>query len=368
MNFDYIPNRVGTYETADNSAVAAGVQSIIAEHRLEIFKDPERLVEEINGLSLSKAVKAQLTLIVLCSTLSDFVLNSKDDLNLVDVDNAIHNIVQSTGLSHQVVIRLVADVFYGCGFLDFAMEYGPQITDGNLEYKQHILLSSEAADVEIAHAESLVADYRRHAGKSGITKNSDAAQEAAGDAVAALHKLCSAGIAKGFYLLGRCYLYGDCGTDIDTSKGSQLMQVAAKQGIAEAAAEIGDFYYQTEDPTARDYTLAHYYYTRPGAIAMGKERQRALQDIYKQHTANKTTLVFTGVLLAMMVAFLTFFHTGIFSGSSRLVIGIIMTVVSGLAYGCSILYYHLKEYNGLRWAIAVQYFIWAIYAFILVLA
>ena len=367
MKFDLVRKQVGKYEATEASAVAVQMQTVIAKNSFEIFKDTERLVAEVNGLQLSKTVKAQLGLLFSCSTLPDFVLNSKSDLNLVDVDNVIHNVVQSTGLSYLVSLRLVADVFYACG-LSFAVEYGPQLVDTAVEYKLHALLPSKMTDAEIRHTEKLIDDYNLIAGKKGATKDSEEAKKAAGEAVAAIRKLCAAGIPKGFYLLGRCYLHGDCGTDIDASKGSELMKVATEQGIAEAAAEVGDFYYRSDDVLVRDFTLAHHYYTRPGAMAMGKDRQRALQDIYKQHTANKTTLFFSGLVLAMMIAFLVFFHTGIFSGGSRLVIGIILTIVSGLAFAASILYHRVKQFNGLRWSVAVQYFVWALYVFILVLA
>ena len=103
-------------------------------------------------------------------------------------------------------------------------------------------------------------------------------------------------------------------------------------------------------------------------MAVSKERQRALRDIYMQHSANKTTLVFSGFVLALMIAFLAFFHTGIFSGSGRFAVGVIATVLSGVAYAAGIYFYIISKYNGLRRIISAQYFIWAFYAFILVLA
>ena len=356
MNFDLIRSQVGTYETeADKSVVSAQLQTIIANHSFEIFRDTERLAAEIGSLQISKTVKAQLVLILSCSTLPDFILNSKSDLNLVDVDNVVHNVVQTTGLSYQCALRLITDVFYACG-LSFPVEYGPQISEtaslnsGNLiEYKLHAMMPSEMAEAEIKSTEKLIA-------------------ESSSDAVAAIHKLCSAGISKGFYLLGRCYLYGECGTDIDYSKAAELMKIAAKQGIAEAAADLGDIYYNSENILLRNYTLAHHYYTRPGAIAVSKERQKALRDIYRQHSANKKTLVFSGVVFALTIIFLVFFNTGIFSGSSRFVIGVIFTVLSGLVCAGGVYFNIIAKYNSLRWIIAAQFFVWSIYAFILVLA
>lgn len=368
MNFETIRDRIGKYETnADASDVSTQLQTLIAKYGFDVFKNGELRSKEINNLKLSPTVKAQLILIFSCSTLPDFIHNSKTDLNLVDIDNAIHNVVNSTGLSYKCAIMLIADVFYACG-LSFAIEYGPQLVNNSVEYKLHALMPSKMAETEITNAERLMYAYYNVHNKKSSKKVDESVQSTAEDAVRAILKLCSAGIPKGFYLLGRCYLYGECGTSIDSSKALELMKIAAEHGVPEAAAILGDIYYQSEDPLIRDYTLSNHYYTRPGALAMGKERQKSLKDIYMQYSANKTTLVFSGIVLALMIVFVKFFHTGIFSGSSRQVIGIILTVVSGIAYGMAILYNRVKSFNGIRWSVSIQYFVWALYAFILVLA
>jgi len=368
MNFDMIRSQVGRYETnADTSPVAAQLQTLIAKHGLEIFRDTELLNQEIRGSQLSKTIKAQLALIFSSSTLPDFILNSKSDLNLVDMDNALHNVVGSTGLSYKVALALIADVFFACG-LSFAIEYGPQLRDSSIEYKLHALMPSTMVETETQTAERLIAAYNNLIGMNLEEEDDKTIKKAASEAVSAIHKLCEAGVSKGFYMLGRCYLYGDCGTKPDFQKALELMKIASDHGIPEATAALGDIFFEPASLFAIDYTLAHHFYTRPGAMAMGKDRQRALQEIYKQHSANKTTIVFAGIVFLLTIAFLVFFHEGIFSGASRLAIGIVLTVVSGIAYAASIWYNIIKPFNGLRWIVAVQYFIWALYAFILVLA
>jgi hypothetical protein len=386
MNFDTISSQVGKYETnAEASPVSAQLQTLIAKHGLDVFKDIKLLNQEIGELQLSETLKSQLTLIFSSSTLPDFILNSKSDLNMVDVDNAIHNVVTSTGLVYKVALSLIADVFYACG-LKFAIEYGPQLCGSTIEYKIHAMMSSKLAKTEIKNAERLIATYSNLVGKDKKKKDDEDVKKAAAEAVRAICKLCDAGVPIGFYMLGRCYLYGDCGTEPDSQKALEIMKIAAEHGVTEAAAALGDIYYEplkvvctTNYPDnytpeylhnlpLRDYTLAHHYYTRPGAMAMGKDRQRALHDIYKQYSANKTTLVFSGIVLVLTIAFLVFFQQGIFSKANRLAVGILFTVISGLAYAVSIWYNTRKPFNGIRWIVAVQYFIWALYAFVLLLA
>ncbi|GFH42502.1 hypothetical protein Hs30E_10530 [Lactococcus hodotermopsidis] len=367
MNFETIRSKVGKYETkADASVVATQLQSLIAKKGFDVFKNIELLTEEIKSLKLSPTTKAQLSLVFSCSTLPDFILNSKSDLNMVDVDNAVHSVVSSTELSYKCAIALIADVFYACG-LSFAIENGPQLVNGSIEYKLHALMPSVMAEAETKKAIELHKAYESAYGEKK-DKLPEAAGIAAEKAVEVIKSLCVAGISEGFYLLGRCYLYGECGTDIDRTKAMELMKTAAEQGNTRAAVLLGDLFYQSDDPLVRDYTLAHHYYTRPGTLAMGKKQQTSLQDIYKQYSANKTTLVFSGVILALMITFMVFFHTGIFTGSSRLAIGIILIVISIAAYALAIINNRNKRFNGIRWFVAVQYFVWALYAFILVLA
>jgi hypothetical protein len=368
MNFETIRSQVGEYETeADASDVSNQLKALIAKYGYDIFRNSELLVEEIKGLNLSSTIKAQLALIFSCSTLRHYIYNSKSDLNMVDVDNAVHNVVNTTGLTYKVAISLIADIFYACG-LSFAIEYGPQLINNSVEYKLHALMPSAMAETEIKKATELHKACENVSEKDDDLSDSavDAA-ETAESAVKTINGLCAAGISEGFYLLGRCYLYGECGTDIDSKRAMKLMKIAAEQGEPKAAAILGDLYYQADDPVERDYTLAHHFYTKPGTLAIGKDRRTALQDIYKQHSANKTTLVFSGVMLALTVAFLVFFHEGIFSGANRLVVGIILTVISAAAYACAIYQNRRKSFNGIRWSVAVQYFVWALYAFILVM-
>lgn len=367
MDFKTISSKIVKYETkAEASALVRQLQVLIAKKGVDIFKNAELLAEEIKTMKLTTTIKAQLLLVFSCSNLSDFILNSKSDLNMVDVDNAVHSVVNSTGLSYKCAITIVADVFFACG-LNFAIECGPQLINNSVEYNLRALMPSALVDVETRKATELHKIYESTFGKNK-DRTSEAAGIAAKKAVDAIRRLCDAGITEGFYLLGRCYLYGECGTAIDETKAMELIKIAADQGDTRAAVILGDLYYRSDDMIVRNYTLAHHYYTKPGTLAMGKNQQEALQDIYKQHSANKTTLVFSGVTLALMIVFLVFFHNGIFSGSSRLAIGLILTLVSAAAYTLAIINNRIKSFDSIRWSVAIQYFVWSLYAFILVLA
>ena len=363
MNFETLRNKVRIYETkAESSVVASELKELVAKNGLEIFRDPEKLGELLEATKLSAVVKAQLRLIFSCSTLPDFILNTKSDLNMVDMDNAVHGVVVTTGLSYKCAIKLIVDIFYGCG-LDFPVEYGPQLVNHAVEYKLHAIMPSATAEEEVVKMLTAYDKYERAA-----DKELEDSKSAATEAVKIMRQLCEAGMPEGFYYLGRCHLYGECGTAVDKVKGMEYMKIAADRGNAAAAAILGDIYYEAKEPLRRSYTLAHHYYTRPGALAVKKERRAALEDIYAQQRANKTTFVFSGLLLALSIVFLIFFHTGIFSGAGRLAVGIVCTALSAVLYGLTVIYHIMHRFNGIRWLTAAQYFLWALYVFVLVLS
>ncbi len=359
-------NRIGNYEAKDGSAVSVQLRNLIAQHGYDIFKDKTALTEEIQKFTLSNTLKSQLTLVFSCSTLSDFILNSKSDLNMVDIDNVVHSVVSSTGLTYDCAISIIADTFDACG-LRFAIEYGPKLVDGTVKNGLSAMMPSGVAEAEIKKTQEMYNKFNStYANGIQIAQKEQAKNEATA-VVNAMNRLCSAGLAEGYYLLGRCYAFGECCTNVDSKKALEYMKIAADKGHVAAAGYLGDMYYEG-DAFTRDYTLAHHYYTRPGTKALGKKQQDALKDIYKQGGANKLTMIFSGIVFALMIAFVVFFHEGIFSGSSRLVVGIIMLVLSLVPHVIVIQYSILNKYNGMRWLLMIQFFIWALYAFILVLA
>jgi hypothetical protein len=382
MNFDAFLKQIKTYPTKIGiSPVAREMKKLINRKGIEIFKSEELLSTEINTLKLSKTSRAQLNLIFSSSTLSNYIQNTKSDMNMLDVDNMIHNVVDTTGLSYKVVLTLVSDILYACG-VSFSIEYGPEIVDDKIEHKIHAMMPSMLMDKELLKTEKLIEEYTKVSVMEPLEK--DKMEQAAAKAIQSITNLCHAGVPKAFYWLGRCYWFGECGTIRDPQKAISYIEIAAQRGIVEAAALLGDIYYNPNSGNYknaieetnkintqlifRDYSLAHYYYTRPGSLAMGKERQRNLKDILNQYSANRITLFFAGIMFVSMIVFLVNFHSGILNGNSRLVLGIIFVIFTGAIWGLGTWVHMIKPYNGIRGIVATQYFVWALYAFFLVMA
>lgn len=365
MTFDDMYKEITDYKTnVATSDVCSQLKKIIDEKGMDIFKDYEALRNAIQNSELSNLKQERLILVFSCKGVADFVLNIRSNLNLVDVDNVIHNVLNRTGLSYRTTVSIVTDILCACG-MHFSIEYGPVLRDQSVEYRLHALMPSEIAAVETKKTKDLFKTFCNKYSDGGETQKRDSD---AADVINAIKRLCAAGIADGFFLLGQCYLYGKCNTAVDHSLGMNYLKLASDQGSNEASALLGYIYYNSESALVRNYTLAHYYYTRPGALPINMGGQSALEDIYEQKKCNTTTIVFSAIVFALTIAFVNFFHDGMFSGSSRLAIGIVAIVMSLIAVVFAVLSHIRAKFNGIRWLIAIQFFVFAIYAFILVLA
>lgn len=279
MKFDAIRGRIKTYEAGEiASEVGTELQKIISRQGIDIFKNINQLNEKIRNSALSCVKKEQLILIFTCSTLPDFAANAKSDLNLVDVDNILHNVINTTGLSYQTALKLITDTLYACG-LYFPVEYGPVLSTQSVEYRLHALMPSALAEAETKKVSGMIDSFQKKYATESASKEKETA---AAEVTDSIYKLCEAGISDGFYMLACCYLYGECGTAVDESLGLQYLKVAAERGHIKAASKLGAVYYGSDSPFDRSYTLAHHYYTRPGAMAVGNNGQTELEDIYQQ--------------------------------------------------------------------------------------
>ena len=241
------------------------------------------------------------------------------------------------------------------------------MTDDTIEYNLHAVMPEDMAEEKVRSVTERFNSFNSKYAFSDAASLSEEGREEAGLIIRDIKSLCNAGVSEGFYLLGRCYLEGRCGTDRDPAKAEQLMRAASEQGNIKANAALGDIYFGTENYGIRDYTLAHHFYTKPGTLAAGEEQQQALAEIYRQGDANRTSLIFSVIAVILTAVFVGIFHKGIFSEKSTLIWGIILTVLSAAASAFVFIYHKNRKYNGIRWITALQYLLWLIYALILVL-
>lgn len=119
----------------------------------------------------------------------------------------------------------------------------------------------------------------------------------------------------------------------------------------------------------RNYTSAFHYYTRPGATALDNpQRIAAIEDIRAQRLQNPVILGCAAVLVLLEMLFVMFFHVSPVSGASRLVPGIICTVLFAGLVGYGFVRYRKLPFDGQRFLIVGVFALWMVFTCILALA
>lgn len=354
MKFDVIREKllgsdITVYKPAEyDSPLAKELRIALDDTGIGVFSDATKLVALIDSFDIPSETKAQLRLIFTASNLSQFILNAQQAFSFVDMDNAVRQVVDSTGLSYQTVIDLVPDILFGCG-IDFPIVTRPQIRkSGESDTKITALFASGAAQSQLDSIHQL------------LSAGSD---DADAQMASMLQNLVSAGNPQAYGMMGKLYREGAHGFAQDDALADKYLTIAAEYGDPSSANTVAESNYNHGK-----YTLAHYYYTRPGAAAKNEEQQSQYVDILSQREENRATFFFSIGAFVLALLFVVFFHQGIFSGSGRLIEGIIGLVLSGI-----VLYFAFRSSRGgnfesNRGLIFAQYLVWAIYALILVLA
>ncbi|MCL1983369.1 MAG: hypothetical protein FWG53_09850 [Clostridiales bacterium] len=360
MNIKHILGiAAGTPATCSSSELGEQLKLIVDTSGTGVFKDPGRMQKALEEHNIGQAAKHQLLLAAAASNIGEFTANIGEGLSLVDVDNAVHDIVASTGLAHKTALQLVIDILYACG-LDFAVESGFAHGKHGVEKSLHALMPNELADSEAKRARQLA----QKLSEAGFATQEEAAA-AVREATAAIARLCEAGVPTGFYLLGRCYYLGELGTEQNMAKAVEYLSAASEMGCAEASTMLGSLHYSSKSASLRDYTRAHCYFTRPGALALGTERQ-ALEDIYMQGSANLATLFMSGLIFVLTLLFTAYFCARVPSSGSCMLAAAFANIISASVVGLAAASFARKRFNSIKGLLAVQYFAWAFYALVLI--
>lgn len=360
MKFDVIREKLlgsdtTVYKPSEyDSPLAKELRIALDDTGIGVFSDATKLVALIDSFDIPSETKAQLRLIFTASNLSQFILNAQPSFSFVDMDNAVRQVVDSTGLSYQTVIDLVPDILFGCG-IDFPIVTRPQIRkSGESDTKITALFASGAAQSQLDSINQLLSINRL------LSADRD---EADAKLASMLQDLVSAGNPQAYGMMGKLYREGAHGFAQDDALADKYLTIAAEYGDPASANTLAESNYNHGK-----YTLAHYYYTRPGAAAKNEGQQSQYADILSQREENRATFFFSIGVFVLALLFVVFFHQGIFSGSGRLIEGIIGLVLSGI-----VLYFAFRSSRGgnfesNRGLIFAQYLVWAIYALILILA
>ncbi len=203
----------------------------------------------------------------------------------VDLDRYIKNAADETGFNRGTILQLTGSI---AGALGIEMYFEPAEGEG-----ESLPLETVGTLLTPLYRDELKAFKRTftrlRAGKgSGLELDFDT-----------LEPLVSVGIPKAKYYLGYCLLHG-IQLERNEARGLELLEEAANAGDSEAAADLGDYYYEKGD--SRSWTAAYGYYTRYGAAALDVGRKAAMIGILNQKRYNKKMLFLCIILLLISAA------------------------------------------------------------------
>lgn len=361
MSFINIQNKVRQLETSKRkNRTSAALQSIFNEHGHSIIADEQTLFSLIDNAEFPEVSKLRVKLVFSCVAVRNYLSGDTIDLKMTQINNLLHVICSTTGLTYIVAVETLSDILCALG-LNCTITYSPVLEGDKIKNEIHTVMPVDIAVVETARIRK---DFEI------VEKQSGNISEEEGKALLEdIKRLCSAGIPDGFYLLSKCYQYGYLNTAINLAKAEEYIKLAADAGSSDAASSLADKYYHNDNFMKRSFEEAFYYYTKPGSVSLKTNQQMNVIDIYKQKKENKLTLIFLCISTILFAVFIALFNKGMFSDSSRLIPGIIILLISILhVAGVFVYYFKKSKYNSIRNTLFLQYLIWTIYVIILELA
>ncbi|WP_034447879.1 tetratricopeptide repeat protein [Butyrivibrio sp. AE2032] len=359
-NFKNVIDKCDSDKRITKTSVA--LKKIIDENGRNILSDKNALFSLIDEAACSEKSKLQVKLILGCDTVRKNLITKDNRLlfKMTDIDNMLHIICSETGLTYIAAVETLSDILYALG-LDFGIEYSPILEGDNVKLAIHAILPSDYVYDESVRVRKEFSEIAKTSQKELDQREKNLLKD--------IITLANAGVPEGFYLLAKCYQLGYLNTVLNPVKATELIKAAADAGHTEAIAELADTYYEEDSFLERSFDKAFYYYTRPGSVPLNSKRQRRVEDIYDQRKENKFTIAFLIASTLLSVLFLVFFNKGMFSDSSRLIVGIVFLAIIVLYDIAVFVYYHkTSKFNNIRTAVFLQYFLWIIYIFILELA
>lgn len=361
MGFTNIKNNIRQIETSRfKTRTSEALQKIFTEHGHSIIGDIDALFPLIDAADCPEVSKLRVKLVFSCVAVRNYLSGDTVDLKMTQINNMLHVICSSTGLTYSVSVETLSEILCALG-LNYTIAYSPALEGDKITHECHTVMPSDLAFSETTRIKTAFAQVEKHGGLY---------PEAEGRALLEdIKRLCSAGIADGFFLLSKCYQNGFLNTAINLAKAEEYLKLAAEAGCADAASSLADRYYLNDKTTKRSFEEAFYYYTKPGSVKLRDNQQIRVVDIYNQKHENKLTLVFLLISTILSAAFIAMFNKGIFSNTSTLIAGVAILFLSIVLDVVMLIYYKKKsKLNSIRIALFLQYLIWIIYVLILELA
>lgn len=343
MNFKPFSNtQRNYYQDISYTGLEQALMQIVDENSKEIYSDSVKLKQALEFSDISALHTLQIIIMSHVNGFQDLI-NNDVHCSQANIERYIHNAIYETGFTRSTILSLTSCIAISVGSAINCAEFN----DVSEKNECSFVVPMSFYEDELKKIESAI----KRKGAGGISQAN----------LERLQILSSAGIPKAEYLLGTLLLWSDETDDPQTA--INLLENAAEDGIPEAAAVLGDYYYQSNYRAT--WLASVYYYTGYGSLALSDDRRTALKNIFQYSLFNKRLLlgcvaltfaIFFAVVLMPMVS------TGGIVSSRYTIAGIITFTLSLICNLVSFYLYNLNPYADKFWVPGLQLLLCVLYA------
>ncbi len=260
---------------------------VVHENGKDILKDEEKLIRCLEDKHAEKAYIYRLCIMTGIPGFDDLLLCDMRTIN-VDLTRYIRNAVHQTGFEMNTILSLVTELLVSMDAYEMIsadVRSDEELLPDNFSYPIPECIYED----ELHAVSSEFYRFNRMIRSGKMTMDEIDLDK--------LTPLVKAGIPQAKYFMGYYMLYGGPTQEV-CQDGIRLIKESAVSGCAEAAAALGDYYYQKGG--LYYWSEAYHWYTGPGALALNEYQKNAVKNILNHKYFNRKILIFT---LAVIVAF-----------------------------------------------------------------
>lgn len=331
---------IGFYSTPV-SDLGSILRSLVARHSYKVYFNDNQLQSALHELGAAPSDIYKVCLMTKVTGFRD-LMECDSRTQQIDLDRFVQNAVEETGFNRTTVMGLTSDIALSA---DIACNCNTN------HFATRKLLTETAFVVPASLYESEIKEFKEAFEKSAF-KDKDVTKLD----FSKLQPLVAAGIPKAKFYLGYCLLYG-IQFESDNVRAIRLLQEAADEGDTQAAATLGDYYY---DKGVSNWGKAHEYYTGFGSLALSKKRKDAIVSILNQRIFNRSMIGLSIVFFLAIVTTLILIPGAPLYPAHR-VIGGIFTLLSLSILILAILHHRIKPYDTLYYVPVGMFTMWFFY-------
>lgn len=324
------------------SSLSSILSSVVEQNGVEILFDTVRLEEAMRSNGAEEADIYRVCLMTQVTGLRELLKRDARTAQL-DLDRYIQNAVEESCLNRDAILQIVSAI-------SFAIGISMNVRENPSKDADHT--TSKVAVLAYAVCRENLSKFKDAFEKAVFKKSTSVVLD-----FELIEPLVQYGIPKAKYYLGYCLLKG-IQLEENETRGITLLHEAADAGDSTAAAALGDYYF--EKGGSSNWTKAYEYYTGYGAIALNKNRKKAIVSILNHKLYNRKILGLCVILFFAFVATVIWAPaTAVFA--ARPFWGWLAVAVQLTLLVLSILHYRSKPYDCVYTLPVAMSAIWFVY-------